>query len=345
MIIKEADDKTIAIQELQRLESIAPPYEKKQIQEELRKVRSGIQGEKESAYLLDFDFKSSKNTAIIHDLRLEIDGRVAQIDHLVIHRSMLVISLETKSFKSGFRVKPGGEFERWNDYKKTFEGMASPIAQNERHISVLKEVISKIETPRGLLFAIDPTFKNLVLVSSTARIDRPTKDFPDSAKLLKADFFASRFDELLKATPIGMCSSESLRNFCEQLVKFHKPIEFNYAAKFGLDKASVATPTAPAPTPIIPPSATPVATPQVSNPPPSGQQGSKYSCKKCNSPDLTASFGKFGYYFKCKACEGNTAIVCKCTDCGGEAKIRKAGENFFFDCNSCKSSNLFYSNK
>src|SRR3546814_12221508 len=77
---------------------------------------------------------------LIHDLRLEHGSRTAQIDHLLINRWMDVYVLETKHFHAGIKITEDGEFLRWNNYQKTYEGMASPLEQNERHIQVLKDV-------------------------------------------------------------------------------------------------------------------------------------------------------------------------------------------------------------
>ncbi len=73
---------------------VAPPARKQQIMEESRILRAGIQGEQESTYLLDYHFKASRNTAIIHDLRLAVNGRVAQIDHPLLHRTLTIFVLE-----------------------------------------------------------------------------------------------------------------------------------------------------------------------------------------------------------------------------------------------------------
>ena len=40
--------------------------------------KSWIKGESESAYLIDFHFAASLNWAVIHDLRVEHNDRVAQ---------------------------------------------------------------------------------------------------------------------------------------------------------------------------------------------------------------------------------------------------------------------------
>src|SRR3546814_954592 len=65
---------------------------------------AGQTGERDSAYLIDFDYASSPNWAVIHDLRLEHGSRTAQIDHLLINRWMDVYVLETKHFHAGIKI-------------------------------------------------------------------------------------------------------------------------------------------------------------------------------------------------------------------------------------------------
>ncbi|MCX7177078.1 MAG: nuclease-related domain-containing protein [Proteobacteria bacterium] len=100
MIIKSADEKQLVLETLEQLRQRpdATDTQRKTVEKEIKIFRAGIKGEEESAYLIDFDFKASKNTAVIHDLRLESNGRVAQIDHLLIHRKLTVFVLETKHF-------------------------------------------------------------------------------------------------------------------------------------------------------------------------------------------------------------------------------------------------------
>lgn len=147
MILKPADDKDAQIAELERLKKIVPSNRKGYIEQELRAMKSGLKGEREARYFIDFHMQKSEMMGVIHDLRLVIDERVAQIDHILIHRSLNIFVLETKNFHAGIKITDNGEFLRWNSYKKTFEGMPSPLAQNERHIAVLEDAFSSIEMP------------------------------------------------------------------------------------------------------------------------------------------------------------------------------------------------------
>ncbi len=171
MLLKDPDDKHVLLAELERLAAEATPSKRRRILEEIGTLRAGIKGEQESAYLLDFHMKASRNTAIIHDVRLDLNKRVAQIDHLLLHRTLNVFVLETKHFYAGLKITENGEFLRWNEYKKKYEGMASPLAQNERHVAVLKDAFDRIPMPTHLGVRLTPVFLSYVLVSPSAWIE------------------------------------------------------------------------------------------------------------------------------------------------------------------------------
>ena len=82
MLIKAADDKQPQIDELEALRT-RPDVDaetKAHIDREIKNIRAGARGERDAAYQIDFDYAKESNRVVIHDLRLEVDGRVAQID-------------------------------------------------------------------------------------------------------------------------------------------------------------------------------------------------------------------------------------------------------------------------
>ncbi len=240
MLLKAPDDKRHLVAELDRLAIVAPPSRKRQIAEESRILRAGLKGEQESAYLLDFHLKGSRNTAMIHDLRLKCNGRVAQIDHVLLHRTLNIFVLETKHFHSGLKITEQGEFLRWNASTKTYEGMPSPLAQNARHIAVLRDVFKRMEMPTRLGIRLTPVFLSYVLVSPAAWIVRPTRF--DTSHVLKADLFSAE-DELNKrglfkgvGHIIRFVEPATIRAIGRQLVALHTPAIIDYAARFGISK-------------------------------------------------------------------------------------------------------------
>jgi len=309
MLVKEADDKQPAIAELQKLleRKNLSASQRKAITQEINIMRSGIKGEKEAAYELNFRYKNSKNYILLDDLRFEVSGRVAQIDHLLIDRCLNVYIFETKNFSSGIKINENGEFLSWNSYQKTYEGIPSPLAQT------------------------------LVLISNTARIDRPEKF--DTSAVLKVDALASTLDKHTKNigaielfSNVGRIVSRETIEKIGRLLKYsHKPISINYLGKFGLSERLEKQPET-------------ITTRPVEKTKPVKHIMKDSSCSKCNSENTTILSGRYGYYFKCQDCQGNTAIKLKCATKSCEPRIRKQKDQFFEECATCKSSRLFYQN-
>ena len=81
--------------------------------------------EKQLAFYLNRAFGDTQDICVLNDLRVVHEGEVAQIDHLVIHRSGMAI-IESKSVSTTISVNRQGEFTR--SYKGTRSGMPSLIA-------------------------------------------------------------------------------------------------------------------------------------------------------------------------------------------------------------------------
>jgi len=155
MLIKNADDKSEDLGILRRLlELQLTSRQRSLVEREIRCIESGLRGEKNSAYFLEFELKESGNWAIIHDLRIVHEGFTAQIDHLLINRFLEIYVLESKNYYFGIKITPEGEFLVWNG--KTYEAIESPLEQNRRHVQLLEKVIILPEIMR-LVFTITAT--------------------------------------------------------------------------------------------------------------------------------------------------------------------------------------------
>jgi hypothetical protein len=252
MLIKERDNHDSDVESLRSL--LARKISAKQrllIEREIKCVSSGARGEDSSAYFIDFRFRDSRNTAIIHDLRLEYRGFVAQIDHLLINRLLEIYVLESKNYYYGVKITPEGEFLVWNG--KTYLAIESPIEQNKRHIALLRRVIEQPGfLPKRLGVSIPPSFLSYVMVAPNSRVDRPAKDKFDSSMVIKADGLGAVIEKRIdSASPVDVFSSlakvvspETLETFARRLARLHRPSQIDYAAKFGV---TVAAPPAPRP--------------------------------------------------------------------------------------------------
>jgi len=264
MLIKEKDDcqKQITILE-ELLTRELPPETRARVETELKIFRSGVKGEASSAYYLDLEFKPAKNWLLIHDLRIEHNGDVAQIDHLLIGRMLDLYVIESKNYQEGVVISELGDFTTF--HRRQPKPIESPIAQNERHIRVLDRFLTGNNLlPRRLGMTLKPSYYNIVLISPSSRLTKPGKGIFDCSAVMKADRFRERFDRDLNSESLEsmlsiakVISRESLHQLADKLVSAHKPRIPDYLAKFGvkelaaLDQSAVAnSQTQPVTTPV-----------------------------------------------------------------------------------------------
>jgi hypothetical protein len=310
MLIKSADDKEPQIAILRNLlaHDRVPADKKPSIERELRYLSIGMATETKAAFEINFYAARSKNLCVIHDLRLEIDGRVAQIDHLLINRVLEVFVLETKTFSTGLSINDRGEFSTVYDGKEV--GLPSPVEQNARHISVLKDAFKEIELPKRLGFTLQPSFNSIVLVSPKAVINRPQSLNMD-ASIIKLDQFFSWYNKKMdKLTPKDMigvlkvCSSETVSDLGRKLLALHKPSRVDYVKKFGLEQVLLGKEA------VAGPGAEKVALPEAKVE--HNRSEKQYFCASCKKPivQVVAKYcwnhkARFGGKAYCRVCQAN----------------------------------------
>lgn len=310
MLIKPADDRTPDLQALRALADRpdVPSDVRSRIEQEIRTIQSGVRGEQEAAYEIEFHYGKSRNWMSIHDLRLECEGRVAQIDHLLINRFLEVYVCESKRFAEGVAINEQGEFTAFRNGRAY--GLPSPLEQNRRHISVLESVFKsgRVPLPRRLGLTIKPTAIGLVLVSKNARISRPKATIDGFDAVLKNDQLKARIDKVIDAdsNPLGLAKligSDTLEEFARALASEHRPIRIDWPAKFGLAAQS---PVSPPPqragtfTPIgagISPGPRPTVPAAVRQDDSVAEKKSKLVCTACGTA-VTYSVAKFCWFNK-----------------------------------------------
>jgi hypothetical protein len=162
-----------------------------------------------------------------------------------INRFLEFYVLESKSYSSGVQINDQGEFSIWVGRRSV--GIASPIEQNQRHISVLRDLLDALPMPSRLGIRLNPSLQSYVLVSERATIKRPAERLAEYSSIIKADMLATKIDRevdeagALKAlsSVAKMVSSESIESIGRLLVMEHKPQAVNYVAKFGLEEESI----------------------------------------------------------------------------------------------------------
>lgn len=248
MILKERD--TIWHKKAMELDLLLSchltPAHRRSVEQEKRNLQAGESAEAQVAYDLNFRFREYENWVVLHDLRL-VDGHdVAQIDHLLIVRTLDFFVLETKNYARGVRISPQGEFEAYPKEGDPYP-IDSPIAQNDRHILLLQRLLKRHNILPHRIGLTQPIFHNYVLISGRGRIDRPIPDsFPN---VIKGDLFhenvvrrfqkAFTFRDAVQRLP-QVVSRDTLQSIGQQIAAWHQPAPYpDYRKRFGISGAEI----------------------------------------------------------------------------------------------------------
>lgn len=199
-----------------------------EITNEISNILKGVQGEKDTAYHINFDFNPGKNWAVIHDLRVEHKRRTAQIDHILMNRFLQVWICETKYFSQGFSFNDLGEFISF--YGKKPVPIASPLEKNRRHISVFDNLVKDkvIDMPKRLGLSLKPDIGSRIVVSTNASITRPETHVEN------------RMDKGKKSqTPFRVFGQQTLKRIATQMASHHTPDCTDWHGKFVLSKPAL----------------------------------------------------------------------------------------------------------
>lgn len=330
------------------------------------KQAAGDAAEKEMAFYLRRYFGDDAEVFVLNDIRLEMDGDAAQMDHVLIHPAGLTI-VESKSVSGKLQMKADGEWLRWYDDRSS--GMASPIVQARLQAEFLRKFLRRMAKQPQVIDSLAIDF--MIAISSRGQFIPPKGEAV--VEVCKADLVGER----IRAKVAGaMAFPVPYRKILgEYMARMHKPRQETTPAV----PAAVDTPVAPvqANEPVREYGATVMevvlaerATPlRAASKTPAYQNfefiGDKLRkagfldrllssegpqkqyftcCRACSSQQLEFRYGKFGYYLKCRDCGENTAIKLDCRQCRRQIKLRKDGEFLFVECAACKLSELLHRN-
>ena len=228
MLIKSADDKSKRLALLEDLQKSAllDARQKEWLRVELRNLKAGIKGEQAAAFYLDGHYKDGQNNVLLHDLRFQVDGEVAQIDHLVINRTGYVVLIETKNYSGDLQVNAHGEFTV--QYGNDRYGIPSPYEQSRRHARILGKLLERLEI--GTRTDKLPEFHNVVMMHPQAIIQRPDPKAFDTSFLIKADQFPAWHEKMAEGTSTGglfkalfnVRSPDTIKEWGEKLKRQHR---------------------------------------------------------------------------------------------------------------------------
>lgn len=288
-------------------------------------AKAGRAAEEQVAFYLRRAFVKEETLRIFNGIRLENNGDTAQIDHLSLHPWGFVI-IESKSVRSRVRVNDHGEWMR--SFNDSWHGMPSPILQARRQGDFLHRYLQEhTDILRDKTLFRRRDFTNVmvdivVAISDGGIVHRPRQLRID--EVCKADQIVDQIRAILLRyhTKPRIFSASELERVCQFLLSHHRPHVY--------PGSSVSDSTVRMyPSQLVSTIRVPTA-------------GKPYACRHCRSIALSVLHGRYGYYYKCKQCNGNTHIDNTCPQCHDRETIRQNGQYYLADCRRCATSTAFY---
>ena len=326
---------------------------------------AGWTAEKQMAFYLDRAFGRRDDVRLFHNVRYDLEGDAAQIDHLVLHRFGFCI-VESKSMIGKVTVDQYGEFTRDPGDGRGVAGIASPILQAKRQVQVLSELLNNHKADLRRVVRLvgqgwfgEERFRVFAALSDHSVIERKNTDPPE---LMKADRVTDAIDGHIKShqslrglqgfvryvakkdpplEPLGPFTDEEMESISFFLIENDTPLRAGGNPKPQKPKSKPTQPKPAAPEvvrekrPTVETAPPPPATPTTTG---------STCCSKCQSSKVEVRYGR-NYYIKCLDCDGNTAIKQVCPACGEAARLKKSGPTFRWNCAGCGCGDVFFVNR
>jgi hypothetical protein len=231
IFVKDFSNDNQQLNDLSMLASrVSTPDKRDTIERDMDFLRIGIKGEAD----VYFELKNSFIPMLcLHDVRLEYNGYMAQFDFIIITKKFVCI-LETKKLSGDIEITPDGDFvriikSRSGKFIKK-EGIYSPIAQNERHVRILREILVKERLIKTF------PIKSLVVLANPRTVLNK-KQCPKAIRdnVYKHDQLASYLKREIEDTSNDRDVYEKiLYDIADYLMKNHKPQQYDYMKKYSL---------------------------------------------------------------------------------------------------------------
>ncbi|MCF6177717.1 MAG: NERD domain-containing protein [Victivallaceae bacterium] len=310
-----------------------------------RNVIAGLRLEQDMAYFLDIEFEKYDDIIVLNDLKVEYNGKTAQIDHLIL-TCYSAYFIESKSVAGSLSVNEYDEWTHLNGNK--VKNIESPLMQSKRHEKILFNLLNdNVDMFSGKILGIQKrlgsyTAHHYIAVSTNGNITGEGRDkHKDSLK--KADQITATILDFHKEHAKGLLGTfmDSTNN--DDKFKTMSEKELNAMSRF-IIKNDISIDNPFKSFGIRNSNSTPHGTNSVK------EKQQAYNVRKQTSkcPDCTKQMEilwgqKYkSYYWKCKSCGKNVSINERCQQCNNKFKLKKDGNRYFARCQKCDITELYH---
>ncbi|MFP4079297.1 MAG: hypothetical protein ACLFTM_01445 [Ectothiorhodospira sp.] len=269
MLIKQPDDRSPHLMELERIKEAYPDHAGMVDSEMLRiYLKDALHMFAESADLHLGEL--SNDVAVLHDLRLSMGEQVVEIDHLLINRS-LQITLVDSGFMGAERVKVNalGEVFVWSEEGQEWVGVRRAFPELFEKADLLEKILAAEPWPRRLGMRLSHSIEVCLVLADDDEVDvENVSRWGD--RVFKLSEFVRHYErERLKKIALSQglvnaaqaafnrVNQETLQRIAQGLADLHEFEPMDYMERWGLDRIPPATESAPEKEPKSPTDAEP----------------------------------------------------------------------------------------
>ena len=231
IFVKDFSSQNQQLNDLIRLSNrIKSSTKKENLLRDIAFIKQGLAGENNTYYEIKNSFVPS---LCLHDVRLDLGGHIAQFDFIIITHKFICV-METKKLNGNIFVNSDGDFIRIildnQGRELRREGMYSPISQNERHIKILRDILTKEELCDGT------TYKSLVVLANDKTIiDKENCTEHIKQLITRNDQIVNRLEKFSKESYNGKTNTEKqMWKTANYLNEYNKPLNTDYINKYKL---------------------------------------------------------------------------------------------------------------
>lgn len=234
VFLKTSNQAKEYVEKLKSLQEKSHDNLKEEIERQIVIAQYGIKGEE----CILFELKSSnKDMYVLQDICLSDGESSAQIDYIIITRKRIYV-IECKNLIGDIEVNSAGDFIRTYQINgsRVRKRMYSPIAQNERHLRIIKEVrtMKKGNLLTKHLFEknFENNYKSLIVLANPAtvlNVQYAKKEVKE--KIVYADQLINKIEEMDKQIKESMTEKEML-NIANFFLNEDQSNKLDYAVKY-----------------------------------------------------------------------------------------------------------------
>jgi len=175
--------------------------------------------------LIDRQFADCQDWAVVHDLRLRVNGHALQINHLLVSNKLCFVCVDTRFLRYGLRMGDAGQFHVFNNHES--RRVASPLNKMAKDVRMFRDHIQKLGVlPSRFGIVQRALLKGYILTDPALRIDLDPNPASGNIAVCSGDaLFPMLWKKDLGSSRVlgSVLSADDLFELAAQVADLHTP--------------------------------------------------------------------------------------------------------------------------